>query len=384
MNRTLYEDDHEAFRSTVKRFIEKEISPHYEKWESQRHVHRDLFQRAGELGLLGLLVPEKYGGGGAPDFRYNAVFIEELCAAGVLNSGQGLILHSSVVLPYIASLGTEEQCAQWLPKLCSGESIAAIAISEPDVGSDVGAIATRAIADGEHFIVNGSKQFITNGLQADVVIVVCRTGPAESRHRNLSLLLIESDVAGFTCGRNLSKIGQHSVDTAELAFQDMRVPRTSLLGELDRGFYHLMKHLSQERLSIAITATAHAEAAFDWTLEYCKQRKAFGQPIGTFQHNRFVLATMRTELDVARVFVDKQIQAHASGDLTAEEAAGAKWWCTELNKRVLDSCLQLHGGYGYMEDCPIAGAWRDGRAMSIYGGTTEVMKDLIGRRVLGL
>jgi acyl-CoA dehydrogenase len=331
-----------------------------------------------------MAVPEAYGGGGEADFRFPALIIEEFCRVGMIGAAQGLVLHTNVAVPYVIRFGSEDQKARWLPGLCSGECIAAIAMTEPGTGSDLAAIATRATRQGDEFVVNGSKLYITNGSLCDLVIVVCRTGGPTARHGNLSLIVVECDQSGVQRGRRLAKIGQHASDTAEMFFDDVVVPATNLLGREDHGFGQLVEQLPRERLTIALTAVAHAEAAFGWTLAYCKERHAFGQPIGSFQNSRFALATMRTELDVAQVFVDHQIDALNRGELTADEAAESKWWCADLNKRVLDGCLQLHGGAGYMEETPIARAWRDGRAMSIYGGTSEVMKELIGRRRLGL
>ncbi len=357
---------------------------HFDKWERDKAIDRDLYRRAAEAGLLAIAAPTAVGGGGNDDFRFNAILIEEYCRAGVLNAGQGMILHSNVVLPYFLDLATDEQRDRWLPGLCSGDLLSSIAMTEPNTGSDLGAIATTAKRDGDSYVLNGSKTFITNGSTSDVVVVVAKTGPAEAKYHNLSLLVVEAQMEGYRRGRSLHKVGQHSSDTAELFFEDVRVPATNLLGDDGEAFLYSVTHLPQERLCISLSALAHAEAAFDLTLEYVKERHAFGKAIGSFQHNRFVLATLRTELDIGRVYLDAQLDAHRRGDLTGEEAAESKWWSTELNKRVLDACLQLHGGYGYMEEYEIARAWRDGRAMSIYGGTTEIMKEIIGRRILGI
>ena len=298
--------------------------------------------------------------------------------------GLGLSNHTDVVMPYLVRFGTTAQKERWLPKVCAWriDWVRGYDRTRHGLGHRRDCHASRSRRDD--YILNGSKVFISNGINSDIVIVVCKTGAGEIPQRNISLLVVEAGTPGFERGRNLPKIGQHAADTAELFFDDARVPADALLGEEGRGFYHLMTMLPQERLSIAVAALSHAEAAFDRTLDYCKARQAFGQPIGSFQNLRFALATMRTELDIARVYVDAQLVAHGEERLTAEEAAEAKWWCSDLNSRVLDACLQLHGGYGYMEECSIGRAWKDGRAMSIYGGTNEIMKDIIGRRMLGV
>ncbi|TDD33116.1 acyl-CoA dehydrogenase [Actinomadura sp. KC06] len=380
----MFHDDRDLFRTSVRSFIAREITPYFEKWERAGVTDKAVFRKAGEAGLLALGVPEEFGGAGRPDFRFNAIVLEEMCRAGVLNAGLGISTHADVVVPYFVRYGTPAQRERWLPGLCSGELVGAIAMTEPDTGSDLAAIATRAVRDGDDYIVRGSKVFISNGINSDLVILVCRTGDRETARRDLSLLVVESGRAGFGRGRNLDKLGQHAADTAELFFDDVVVPAGNLLGEEGRGFYHLMAMLPQERLSIAVMALAHARTAFEQTLAYCKERHAFGRPIGSFQNSRFQLATMRTELDVTQAFIDAQIAAHAEGGLSAEEAAQAKWWCADLNSRVLTACVQLHGAYGYMEECAVGRAWRDGRAMSIYGGTNEIMKDIIGRRMLGV
>jgi acyl-CoA dehydrogenase len=384
LKRTLFDDEHEMFRDSVRTFIGRELTKDFEQWERAGIIDKAVFTKAGAAGILGVAVPEQYGGGGLPDFRFNAIFLEEVCRAGVMNAGLGISNHADVVVPYIIKYGTPEQQQRWLPGLTSGELVGAIAMTEPNTGSDLAAIASSAVRDGDSYVLTGNKVFISNGINADLVIVVCRTGFDGPAQRNLSLLVVESDRVGFSRGRNLDKVGQHSADTAELFFDNVVLPADNLLGEQDRGFYQLMSMLPQERLSIAVMALAHARAAFDETLTYCKTRHAFGQPIGSFQNSRFQLATMRTELDVAQAFVDAQLTAHLAGDLTGEEAAQAKWWCTDLNSRVLHTCVQLHGAYGYMEECAVGRAWRDGRAMAIYGGTNEIMKDIIGRRMLGV
>jgi len=386
IKRTLFDETHDMFRQTVATFIQREVVPNFPKWEQQGIVDRSFYHLAGKAGLLGMAVPTEYGGGGTDDFRHNVIITEEFARAGVMNAGQGVFVHNDSILPYFLKLATAEQRQRWLPGLCTGKLLAAIAMTEPNAGSDLQAVARRAEKDGSSFVLNGSKQFISNGINSDLVIVVCRTRglPDDPPKHCLSLLVVEAGMDGFKRGRNLSKVGQHAADTAELFFTDVHIPAANVLGEEGRAFYHLMDRLTQERLAIASQAVAHAVTAFGWTLEYTKQRRAFGQPIATFQNSRFVLASMRTELDIAQVFLDRQIEAHLAGELDSEDAAECKWWCAELNKRVLDSCLQLHGGYGYMEEFPIARAWRDGRVLSIYGGTTEIMKEIIGHRKLGI
>jgi alkylation response protein AidB-like acyl-CoA dehydrogenase len=378
MKRTLYESDHELFRQSFRQFVEQEMVPNHERWERDRIVDREFYRRAGELGFLCMAAPEEYGGAGADDFRFNAIQAEEISRAGVLASGIGLLTHNDLCLPYILTLTNHEQRARWLPGMCSGDLLAAIAMTEPATGSDLAAITTAAVREGNDYVLNGSKTFITNGVNAELVIVACKTVPDE-RHAGMTLLVVEAGMDGFERGRSLEKIGQHAQDTTELFFHDVRVPVANRLGDEGKGFGHLVDKLAQERLSITVSAVAHARAAFDWTVAYCRERRAFGQPIGAFQHNRFKLAEMWTELELAQLAADRQIEARNAGELTPVEAAMTKWWTTELNKRVLDTCLQLHGGYGYMEEYPIARAWRDGRVMSIYGGTTEIMKEIVGR-----
>jgi alkylation response protein AidB-like acyl-CoA dehydrogenase len=378
MRRTLYDDTHELFRESFRDFVDREMVPNNERWERERIVDRSFYRRAGERGFLCMAAPEAYGGAGVDDFRFNAVEAEEIARAGVYASGVGLLTHNDLCLPYVLTLTTDEQKARWLPGMCSGELVAAIAMTEPGTGSDLAAIKTTALRNGDHYVLNGSKTFITNGINSDLVIVACKTDPDE-RHRGMTLLAVEAGMEGFERGPSLEKIGQHAQDTTGLFFHDVRVPVENLLGEEGQGFRHLVDKLAQERLSITVGAVAHARAAFEWTLAYCKERTAFGQPIASFQVNRFKFAEMWTELELAQLAADRQVEARNAGELTPVEAAMTKWWTTELNKRVLDTCLQLHGGYGYMEEYPIARAWRDGRVMSIYGGTTEIMKEIVGR-----
>ncbi len=378
MLRQLFDDTHEMFRDSFRSFVQREVKPYVEKWEQDGIVDRSLFRKAGDAGFLGMAVPEHLGGSGVADFRFNAIMAEELSSAHVGASGDGILLHNDTCLPYLLSAANDEQMARWLPGVCSGELVLAIAMTEPGAGSDLAAIRTTARREGDHYVVNGTKTFITNGINADLVIVACKTDPA-ARHKGMSLLVMESGTEGFERNRNIDKIGTHAQDTAELFFDDVRVPVTSLLGDEGTGFAQLVQKLPQERLSIAVHAVADAAAAFASTREYCSQREAFGQRIGSFQHNKFALAEMSTELDIGQSYVDLQVLALNEGTLTAEDAARAKWWCTEMSWRVLDRCLQLHGGYGYTEDYPIARAWRDGRVPRIYGGTTEIMKEIIGR-----
>jgi len=378
MERTLYDDEHEMFRAAFRQFVEKEIVPHHLEWERAGIVPRELFTAAGASGFLGMDVPAAHGGGGATDFRFNAIVGEEVQRSGTGAAGLGITLHNDICIPYFLSLATEAQKQRWLPGICSGELITAIAMTEPGIGSDLASMATTAIRDGDRYVVNGSKTFITNGINADLVITAVKTDPSQ-RHKGMSLMVLERGMNGFERGRNLEKVGLHSQDTAELFFTDVEVPVDNLLGTEGQGFVHLVHNLPQERLSIALAAVAAAEAALGWTLDYVKERTAFGQPVGSFQHSRFKLAEMKTEIDIARVFVDRCVEALGEGTLTAEEAAEAKWWCTELQKRVVDACVQLHGGYGYMLEYPIARAYTDARITTIYGGTTEIMKEIVGR-----
>ncbi len=378
MRRTLFTDEHDQFRAAVRQFVEREIVPNNARWEHDGIVPRDLFLKAGANGFLGTDVPETYGGGGTRDFRFNLIIGEEVHRAGVGAAGLGITLHNDVCLPYFLSLCTDEQKQRWLPGICSGELITAVAMTEPAIGSDLASMGTTALRDGDRYVVNGSKTFITNGINADLVVTAVKTDPTQ-RHKGMSLVVLERGMDGFERGRNLDKVGLHSQDTAELFFNDVQVPVENLLGTEGQGFIHLVNNLPQERLSIATAAVAAAEAALGWTLDYVKERTAFGQPVGSFQNSRFVLAELRTEIDIARVFVDRCVEALNADELTAEEAAEAKWWCSELQKRTVDACLQLHGGYGYMLEYPIARAYIDARITTIYGGTSEIMKEIIGR-----
>ena len=382
MKRTLYEADHELYRASVHEFVDREVSPNVAKWETEGKIDKAMFHKAGDAGLLGMAVPAEHGGGGVDDFRFNTVVVEELIYGDAFSSGLAITLHNDVVTPYFTKLSNEEQATRWLPGIASGALMTAIAMTEPGAGSDLAGIKTTAIRDGDRYIVNGSKTFITNGINSDLIVTAVKTDPSE-RHSGMSLLVVEDGMEGFTRGRNLEKIGLHSQDTAELFFNDVAVPVENRLGDEGRGFAHLVENLPQERLSIAVGSIAHAQVAFDWTLEYVKERQAFGQPIGSFQTVKHLMAEMRTELDIGQSYVDSQIVVHNAGELSAEEAAKAKWWVTELENRVIDRCLQLFGGWGYMEEYPIARAFRDARVQTIYGGTTEIMKEIIGRS-LGL
>ncbi len=385
MRRTLFEDLHEDFRASFRTFLEREVvgeEGRYGQWEREGIVPRGVFEAAGRGGFLAMSVPERYGGAGADDFRLNLVIGEECQRSAVGSFGLGITLHNDICLPYFLRLADEPQRERWLPGIVSGELITALAMTEPGIGSDLAGMSATAIRDGDHYVLNGSKTFITNGINADLVIVAAKTDPRE-RHRGISLLIAERGMEGFERGRKLHKLGQHAQDTAELSFEDVRVPAENLLGQEGEGFIHLVSNLPQERLSIAASAVAAAEAALDWTLEYVRERQAFGQPIGSFQNSRFTLAQLHSEVQVARVYLDNCVVALDAEDLSAEDAAGAKWWCTELQGRVVDACLQLHGGYGYMLEYPIARAYADARVTRIYGGANEIMKEIIGRS-LGL
>jgi alkylation response protein AidB-like acyl-CoA dehydrogenase len=376
VERHLFDADHDAFRETARAFCEKEIAPHHESWEEAGIVPRELWTAAGDAGLLGFMMPEEYGGGGVRDFRFNAVVIEEVTKARA--SGPGFTIHADLVSGYLLDYASDEQKARWLPKFCSGETITAIAMTEPGAGSDLQGITTTAKRDGDDYILNGQKTFISNGILADLVIVVAKTDP-EAGYQGISLIVVERGMEGFERGRNLDKIGLKAQDTAELFFDNVRVPATNLLGEEGKGFIYLMEKLPQERLAIAVVAAAACESMLETTLQYVKDRKAFGRPIGSFQNSRFVLAELATETQIARVFVDRCIEELNAGKLSVSDAAMAKWWTTELQKKVVDRCLQLYGGYGFMTEYPIAKAYLDTRVQTIYGGTTEIMKEIIGR-----
>ena len=376
MQRDLYTADHEAFRATVREFISRHVEPHYDDWEKAGIAPREAWIEAGRQGLLGTDIDEQYGGGGIKDFRYNAIIRSELAKAGA----QGLAIgtHNDVVAPYITRLANDEQKQRWLPGFCNGEIISAIAMSEPACGSDLRGMQSHARRDGSDWVINGRKTFITNGINADLVVTAVKTDEIKGAH-GLTLFGIERGMPGFDRGRNLDKIGWKAQDTAELIFEDVRVPEANILGNLHGGFVHLSENLPQERIAIAIAGLAAAEKALEITIEYCKTRSAFGKPIGSFQNTRFRLAEMATEVEIAAHYIDKAISELNEDRLSAVDAAMAKWWTTELQKRVVDTCLQLHGGYGYMLEYPIAKFYLDARVQTIFGGTTEIMKEIVGR-----
>lgn len=376
MERTLFEPEHELFRESYRKFLATNVAPFHDQWAEQGVVDRAVWTEAGKQGFLGMQMPEEYGGGGVKDFRYNVIINEE--AVRGRYSGLGFSLHNDVIAPYLMELANEEQKQRWLPKFCSGELITAIAMTEPGTGSDLQGIKTRAVRDGDDWVLNGAKTFITNGINSDIVIVVAQTDP-EAGALGFSLLVVERGMPGFERGRNLDKLGLKAQDTAELSFTDVRVPAANLLGEEGKGFIHLMQNLPQERLSIAVMAAAAMESCLDTTCQYVRDRKAFGKPIGALQNTRFVLAELATKTTAVRVLVDRCISELNAGTLTAEDAAMAKWWSTEEQVDLIDRCLQLHGGYGYMREYPIAQAYLDARVQTIYGGTTEIMKEIIGR-----
>ena len=379
MDRLLtFEEEHDMFRDSFRSFVDKEMVPNVEAWERAGIMDRDVFRKAGASGFLGMAVPEEHGGGGVDDFRYNLIINEELMRAHVGAAGLGITLHNDVNLPYFLHLCNEEQKARWLPGIVSGELVTAIAMTEPGIGSDLAGMKTTAIRDGDEYVVNGSKTFITNGINADIVITAVKTDPSQ-RHAGMSLMILDAHAPGFERGRNLEKVGLHAQDTAELFFSDVRVPVADRLGEEGKGFKYLVTNLPQERLAIATAAVALAQACLDSTLEYVKERTAFGQPIGSFQNSRFRLAELATEIEIGRSYLDRCVVALNAKALDATEAAMAKWWCTEMLGRVTDTCVQLHGGYGYMTEYPVARAWADARITRIYGGTTEIMKEIIGK-----
>ena len=377
MKRTIFDEEHEMFRDSVRSFMINEIGPHSDRWHEQGIVDREAFLKAGEQGLLCMWADEAYGGAGVPDFRYEQVLIEENQRHG--DAGFFMTLHSRLVGPYIGELGTDEQKQRWLPGCVSGEKILAVAITEPGAGSDVAGIRTRAEDKGDHYLLNGSKTYTSNGINADLVIVVARTDP--NRRHGLSLFVVERGMDGFERGRNLKKMGLKSQDTAELFFNNVKVPKENLLGEFDRGFYHLMHFLAEERLLGAVGYLAAADAAFDITMDYIKDRKAFGRTIADFQNSRFKMASMRTEIDVAQAFVDQCVLQHNLGELTADDAAKAKLHTSELECRVMDDCVQLHGGAGYMDEYPICRMYLNARVSRIYAGSSEVMREIIARSI---
>ena len=378
MRRLLFEPEHVDYRESVGRFVAEEITPHSADWDREGIVPRELFALAAAKGMLAMQVPEEYGGAGVDDFRFNQIVGEEVNLAGDAGSGLGITLHNDICLPYFTELTNEEQKQRWLPGIADGSLITAVAMTEPEMGSDLAGLRTGAVRDGDEYVVNGSKTFITNGINSDLVITAVKTDPAE-RHKGISLLILERGMDGFGRGRNLEKVGLHAQDTAELFFEDVRVPVENRLGEEGQGFRYMTSNLAQERLSIAIAGVAAARGALRATLQYVKDRRAFGQPVGAFQNSRFALAEMATEVELATTFCDQAVLALNAKQLSPEDAAMAKWWTTELQGRVIDRCVQLHGGYGYMLEYPIARAFLDARVTRIYGGTTDIMKEIIGR-----
>ncbi|MFM9257899.1 acyl-CoA dehydrogenase family protein [Rhodococcus sp. 5A-K4] len=381
MQRTVFNEDHEAFRATVRDFIAKEVTPVHEKWEEDGHPPRDFYRRLGELGVLGIQVPEEYGGGGEKSLKFNVVVAEEVAAAGASFGSQSV--HTNLILPYLLEYANDEQKSRWLPGFASGDLMFAIAMTEPGTGSDLANIATTAklSEDGTHYVVNGSKTFITGGILADRVLVVCRTAPstAENRRTGLSILVVDTSSPGYSVGRKINKIGLKTSDTAELSFVDVQVPVEDRLGEEGDGFSYLTHNLAQERLTIAFGAAATASAALRFAIDYVKDRKVFGKPVAAFQNTKFVLAECATEVDAIQLVSDNALECHDRGTLTIPDAAKAKLFCTEAAGRVIDKCLQLHGGYGYITEYPIARLYADTRVTRIYGGTSEVMKTIIAK-----
>jgi alkylation response protein AidB-like acyl-CoA dehydrogenase len=377
MPRNVYSEDHEAFRDSMREFVDRSLRPRAQQLIDERRMDRDVWLEAGKAGFLGLEVPQEYGGAGAEDYRFNAVAAEEL-AAFTASAASSFGIHGDCVAPYLVELCTQEQKQRWLPGFCSGEIVTGIAMTEASGGSDLAALRTRAVKDGDSWLVNGSKTFITNGFHGDLIVVAARTSP-EKKARGITLLAIESDMPGFERGRKLDKIGQHESDTAELFFTDVRVPQDNVIGEVDQGFIYMMERLPQERVGSAVSNIAHAAQILRETLDYVRERKAFGQAIGSFQHNKFLLAELQTKVEVTQAYIDDCVEAHAEHRLTAVDAAKAKWWSAEIQNDVLDHCVQLHGGYGYMSEYRVARAWQDARVTKIWAGSNEIMKELIGR-----
>lgn len=380
MKRTLYDADHEAYRETVREFLAREVEPHKDEWDRQHWIDREVFARAAKAGIYALQVDEAYGGAGESDYRYRMIVCEEVARINALSFGLTVSLQDDLVLHYLLDLTNDEQKQRWLPGFTTGEIIGALAMTEPGTGSDLRGIRTTAKRDGDDYVVNGQKTFISSGIMSDVVVLAARTGN-EGGSRDLSLFVVERDTPGFERGRQLEKIGLPGQDTSELFFNHAVVPAENMLGEEGRGLQYLMSHLPRERLGVSATAIATTRAIFEITAEYCRQRNAFGKPLTANQHIRFELADMATEIDVAEAYVDKSVLAYNAGELTATDAAKGKWFVSELQKRVVDRCLQLHGGYGYMAEYAVARAYVDTRIQTIYGGTTEIMKEIIGREI---
>ncbi|GAB3063308.1 acyl-CoA dehydrogenase family protein [Virgibacillus ainsalahensis] len=379
MEGSLFKEEHDIFRRSLRKFLEKEAVPFFDQWESDQQVPRSFWKKAGEQGFLCPWADEKYGAFGA-DFGYSVVINEEFERIGTAMVGFGL--HNDIVMPYIESFGTKSQKERWLPGAITGDLISAIAMTEPGAGSDLAAIKTTAIRDGEEYVINGEKTFITNGYSADLIVVVCKTDPqAEPAHKGISLFVVEADTPGFTKGKKLEKVGQHANDTCELIFEDVRVPADNLLGEKGKGFYYLMEKLQQERLLVGIQSVVAAETMMELTVDYVKQRKAFGQSISQFQNTQFKLAEMKTEIQIGWTFINRLIEDHVSGENVVTEVSMAKWWTTDLAKKVAGECMQLHGGYGYMEEYEIARRYRDVAVSSIYAGSNEIMKVIIAKNM---
>ncbi|WP_447644700.1 acyl-CoA dehydrogenase family protein [Nocardioides zeae] len=379
MKREIYDEDHEAFRSSVREFLERSVIPEVEAYAEKKGIPREFWLEAGKQGFLGLEIPEEYGGAGAGDYRFNAVMGEELSKVNAaLGSCWGI--HADITAPYIVALGTEEQKQRWLPGVAAGEILLAIGMTEPSGGSDLAALKTTAVRDGDEWVINGSKTFITNGYSADIVLTAVRTSP-EKKAKGITLFAIPATAEGFSRGRKLDKVGQDESDTAELFFENVRLGDDHIVGELDGGFIHMMQKLPQERLGCAVSNIAHAKQILLETIQYAKDRKAFGQSIGQFQHSKFLLAELVTKIEVSEAFLDQCVAAHAKGELTPVDAAKAKWWTSEIQNDVLDHCVQLHGGYGFMNEYRVARAWRDARVSKIWAGSNEIMKELIGREL---
>ncbi|WP_435746922.1 acyl-CoA dehydrogenase family protein [Nocardioides sp. SYSU DS0663] len=377
MKRDIYDEDHEAFRASVREFLERSVVPHVEEHAEAKAIPREFWLEAGKQGFLGLEIPEEYGGAGAGDYRFNAVMAEELSKVNAaLGSCWGI--HADITAPYLVELGTEEQKQRWLPGVASGEILLAIGMTEPSGGSDLAALKTTAVRDGDDWVINGSKTFITNGFSADLVVTAVRTSP-EKKARGITLFAIPATAEGFSRGRKLDKVGQPESDTAELFFENVRLSDDHVVGEVDMGFIHMMQKLPQERLGCAISNLAHAKQIFDETVAYTKERTAFGAPVGSFQHNKFLMAEIDTQLDVSQAFVDRCVELHDEGELSPVDAAKAKLWTSDIQNRILDHCVQLHGGYGFMNEYRVARAWRDARVSRIWAGSNEIMKELIGR-----
>lgn len=380
--RSIFDDVHDEFRRSFASWVAKEIAPDYMLWEEAGIAPREIFTSAGSNGFLGMQIPEEFGGGGSDDFRFNQIVAEEFAYAGIGGAGLGITLHNDITIPYYLELANDEQRQRWLPGISSGDLITAIAMTEPGTGSDLASVVTTAVRDGDVYVLNGSKTFITNGINSDLVIVVAKTDPT-ARHSGMTLLVAERGMEGFDRGRNLEKIGNHSQDTAELFFDDVRIPVANRMGEEGEAFRYLSSNLAQERLSIAITGVASAQAALNSTVEYVKERTAFGKSLGEFQNTKFVLAEVKTAIEVAQAYVDQSVMKLIAGELTPTEAAQAKYWCTDLQQDAAHRCLQLFGGYGYTLEYPIARNYADARVTSLYGGTNEIMKTIISKS-LGL